>query len=44
LLADETIVVASNGNGSNYDNDKQNGDKAAATERKFVHIIMVNCE
>jgi len=38
LQANETIVAASNCNGSNYDNDKQNGDKAAATERKFVHI------
>ena len=24
-------------NGSNYDDEKQNGDEDAATEREFVH-------
>jgi hypothetical protein len=37
LQADETIVAASNCNGSNYHDEKQNGDEDAATEREFVH-------
>jgi hypothetical protein len=37
LQADETIVAASNRNCSNYDDEKQNGDEDAATEREFVH-------
>ena len=44
LQADETIVAASNCNCSNYDDEKQNGDEDAATEREFVHNNYDNCE
>jgi len=44
LQGDETIVAAGKCNSSNYDDDKQNGDEDAATEREFVHMNMLNCE
>jgi hypothetical protein len=37
LQADEAIVAACNCNCSNYNNEKQNGDQDAATEREFIH-------
>jgi hypothetical protein len=40
LQPDKAIVTAANCNRSNYDNEEQNGDEDAATERKFVHSVV----